>query len=109
MDHSFVGLVVQVYEVWFPLFLWECLWVDCVAVVLGCDVALARGQVHCWDVVCSVTVLQLVCLAAGGQGQQLVAQTDTEDGQLLQVLVGQQLLQVLDGLVAGLRVARPIR
>jgi hypothetical protein len=58
VDQTFVGLVVEVGEVLAPLG-GEGGGVDCVPVVLGCDVAAAGAKVEGGDVVRAVAVLQL--------------------------------------------------
>jgi hypothetical protein len=51
-------------------------------VVLGCDVALAGGQIQCRDVVSPVSVLKLDCSGTGCESEKLMAETDTHDWDL---------------------------
>lgn len=96
VHHSLVAAVVQVDKVLLEV-VGEAVGVDGVSVVLGGDVALAGGQVQGRDVVGSVAVLHLDGLGADGHGQELVAETDSHDGD------GRGLHQtgkVVDGLLA---------
>ncbi|KAH0294696.1 carbamoyl-phosphate synth, partial [Aureobasidium sp. EXF-3399] len=104
VSDTLVGAVVGVDEEFGPV-LGEGARVDSVTVVLRCDVTLARNQVCGRDVVASVTVLHLDRLGTGGAGEQLVSQTDTEDGNSGLADVG---LNVLDSLLHQCRVTRTV-
>lgn len=93
VDQALVGLVVEVGEV-LPPFAAEGGGVDGVAVVLGCDVALPRGEVERWDVMGSVAVLELDGLGSGSEGNELVAHAYAHDGDLGGV---EQLAEVVHG------------
>jgi len=82
MDHAFIGAVVEVDKVLFVIWV-QARDVDSIAVVLRGNVAAARGQVEGGDVVGAVAVLELDGLGAGGHGEELVAETDAEDGELV--------------------------
>ncbi|KAH3662446.1 hypothetical protein OGAPHI_005698 [Ogataea philodendri] len=96
----------QVDEVLFEVWV-QCGGINCVSVVLGGDVTFSRDQVQSWDVVCSVSVLELDGLGTRGQSQQLVTQTDSKDRKLW-VLV-HSLSQVFHGSRAVSRVSRSVR
>lgn len=109
VDHTLVGLVVEVDKVGLELGR-QGVDVNGVSVVLGSDVALAGGQIQSGDVVSSVTVLELDGLGAGSQSQQLVAETDTEDGQLGELgLLVHNVSQVEHGLLAVSGVTGAVR
>lgn len=65
--------------------------------VLAGDVAFSGGEVQGWDVVRSVSVLELDGPGTGGQCQELMTQTDTKDWQLRCL---HQLAKVVDGVLA---------
>jgi len=96
VNHTLVALVVQVHEVRLPVRR-QGVSVDGVTVVLAGDVAATGAQVQSRDVVGPVTVLELDGPAAGSQSQQLVAETDAEDGNLGGL---HQTLQVVDSVLA---------
>ena len=96
VNETLVGLVVQVGEVLPPL-AGESGGVNCVSVVLRGDVALASAQVESWDVVGTVTVLELDGLSTSSKGDQLVTHADTHDGNLRGL---EQLAEVVHGLCA---------
>lgn len=96
VHHSLVAAVVEVDKVLLEV-VGEAVGVDGVSVVLGGDVALASGQVQGRDVVGSVAVLHLDGLGADGHGQELVAETDSHDGDGRGL---HQAGQVVDGLLA---------
>jgi hypothetical protein len=81
VDHPLVGAVVQVDEVLLEV-VRQRGGIDCVPVVLGCDVALSRRAVERGDVVSAVAVFELDGAAPGCEGEELVAETDAEDGDL---------------------------
>jgi len=60
MDQTFVGVVIEVEEVWLPVLGQSCR-INGIAVVLAGDMALPGGEIQSWDVVCSVTILHLDC------------------------------------------------
>lgn len=93
VDHSFIALVVEVDEVWLPSS-GKSIDVNGVTVVLRGDVASAGGEIESWDIVCSVSVLELDCSSASGKSEKLVAETDTHD----RAVVGfDQLSEMVDG------------
>jgi hypothetical protein len=75
---TFVGAIVQVHEVLFE-FCGEGWSVDCVAVVLGRDMALSGCQVQSRDVMGAVTVLELDGSGTSCKSKELMAETDTHD------------------------------
>lgn len=81
VDHALIGAVVEVDKVLLEVVRQRGR-VDGVPVVLRRDVALARGAVERGDIVRAVAVLELDGAAAGGEGEELVAQADAEDGDL---------------------------
>jgi len=93
VDQTLVGLVVEVGEV-LPPFAGQGGWVDRVSVVLRSDVALAGGEVESWDVVSTVTVLELDGLCTGSKGDELVTHANAHDGNLGGL---EQLAEVVDG------------
>lgn len=96
VDHTLVGAIVQVDEVLLEV-VWQGGGVDCVSVVLGCDMALSRGAVEGGDVVRAVTVFELDGASAGGESEKLMAETDAEDWDLGGL---HQALEVVDGVCA---------
>lgn len=78
---TFVARVVQVGKVRLPV-RWQGRDINSVPMVLAGDVAAAGTQVKSRDVVSTVAVLELDRTRTSGQSQQLVAQTDAEDGDL---------------------------
>ena len=76
--HAFAAPVVGVLEGFLPDAL-QGIRHDRVAVVLGGDIGAAGVQVPDGLVAATVAVFQLDCVAAQGQGRQLVAQADAED------------------------------
>lgn len=101
---TLVALVVQVNKVRLPV-RGQGRSVDGITVVLAGDVAATGAQVQSRDVVSPVTVLELDGAGTGSQSQQLVAQTDTEDGDLGGL---HQTLQVVDGVLAVGGVTRAV-
>ena len=104
VDHTLVRAVVQVGEVLLPLTAHGGR-VDSVTVVLRSDVALAGEEIKSRNVVSTVAVLHLDGVGAGSNGQQLVAKTDTHDGDLGG---GHKLAQVVGGAAAVGGVTRTI-
>ena len=93
---TLVAAVVEVDEVLLPV-AGEGSRVNGVAVVLAGDVALASGEVERGDVVRTVAVLQLDGAGASGEGQELVAEADTHDGDGRGL---HEAVEVVDGLLA---------
>ena len=81
MDQSFIRAVVQVCEVLFEG-VRERGGIDGVSVVLRRDMAFARAEVEGRDVVRAVAIFHLRRLCAGGNGEELVSEADTHDGDL---------------------------
>ena len=81
VDETFIGLVVQVGEV-LPPILGKGGGVHSITVVLRCDVAPTGGEVESWNVVSTVSVLQLDRLRTGGESNQLVTHANAHDGDL---------------------------
>ena len=79
--------------------------IDAEPVILARDLHRAREQVPDGLVRAAVAELELVGPGAQGQGQQLVAEADAEDRDSL----GQEFLDCLDRILAGLGIARPVR
>lgn len=104
VDHTFVGTVVEVNEVWLPVTR-QGASINSITVVLGGDVAAASGQVQSGNVVSTVSVLQLDGAGTGSQSQELVAETDTHDRDLRAL---HELAEVVDGLLAVGRVTRAV-
>lgn len=96
VDHSFVATVVEVDEVWLPL-TGQGRHINSITVVLAGDVAATSGQVQGGDVVGTVSVLQLDSSGTGCESQQLVAKTDTHDGDLRGL---HELAEMVDSLLA---------
>lgn len=76
---TLVATVVEVDKVLLEL-AGQSAGVNGVTVVLAGDVALASGQVEGGDVVGAVAVLELNRSGADGEGEELVAQADSHDG-----------------------------
>jgi hypothetical protein len=68
---TFITVVVQVYEVWLPIAR-KRRGVNSVSMVLTRDVASSSCQVQCWNVMCSIAVLELDCASACSQCEQLM-------------------------------------
>jgi hypothetical protein len=78
VKHAFVAAVVEVDEILLEL-AGKGASVNGITVVLAGDVALARGQVQCGNVVGTVAILELDGLGSDGKGQKLVAQANAHD------------------------------
>lgn len=78
---TFVALVVEIDKVRLPVRR-QSRSIDRIAVVLACDVATTSAQVQSRDVMGPITVLELDGAGASSQSQELVTQTNTEDGNL---------------------------
>ncbi|KAI3479544.1 hypothetical protein L1887_58356 [Cichorium endivia] len=100
---TLVGVVVGVGEEGLPAS-GEGVGVDGETVVLGGDVAAAADLVGTGDVVATVTELELLGLGTGGESEQLVTETDTEDGDHVGALALEQLGDAGDGGAARDRV-----
>lgn len=105
VDHALVARVVQVGEVRLPVRRQGC-GVNRVTVILTRDVAATGAHVQSGDVVSTVTVLELDGAGTSSQGQELVTQADTEDGNLRGL---HQAAQVVDGILAVSRVTGTVR
>ena len=92
VDNTLVGVVVGVEEQRLPVGGQGSL-VHSESVVLGGDEAVASKQVHAGHVSRAVTELHLVGASTCGESEQLVAETDTEDGNV----GGDRPLQLVDG------------
>ena len=79
MTDTLVGAVICIHEEFLPA-LGQARGIHGVTVVLRCDVALARDHASAGNVMATVTELHLLSLGTGGACNQLVTQTDTEDG-----------------------------
>lgn len=66
---------------------------DCISVVLGCDMAFTCAQIQGWDVVSTISVLELDRLCTSSKSKQLVTHAYSHDGQLG---LGNQLAKVVD-------------
>lgn len=104
VQHTLVGLIVQVGEVFLPV-RWKSGWVHRVTVVLRCDVALTSSQVESWNVVGTVTVLELDSLRTDCETKQLMTETNSKDWDLGRF---HQAGKVVDGLLAMGWVTRAI-
>lgn len=100
VHHALVGAVVEVYKVLLEV-AGEGGGVDGVTVVLAGDVALTGGQVESGDVVGTVAVLELDGASANGQGEELVAEANSHDGNGGGL---HEAAKVVDGLLAVSRV-----
>lgn len=100
VDHTLVARIVQVDEVGLPVGR-QGGGINSITVVLAGDVAAASSGVQCRDVVSTVTILELDGTSTVGQSQELVTQTDTEDGHLGGL---HQATEVVDGVLAVSRV-----
>ena len=81
VDHTLVGAVVEVDEVLLEL-RWKGCGIDGVTVVLGSNVALTGCKVKSWDVVSTVTVLELDGASTCCKSEKLVTETDSKDWNL---------------------------
>lgn len=79
MADTFVTAVIGVDEEFFPA-LWKSGCINRETVILGSDVTLSRDHAGTGDVVASVTKLHLDRVGTNSPGEQLVSETDTEDG-----------------------------
>lgn len=93
VDQSFVGLVIQVGEV-FPPLAREGRWVNSITVVLRGNVALARSQVESRDVVRTVSVLELDSLRTSSESNELVTHAYAHNRDLGSL---KELAKVVDG------------
>ena len=82
MDHALIARVVQVDKIFLVVWV-QSLGVNSIPMVLRRDVAATGSQVKSRDVVGTVAVLELNCAGACSHGEELVAETDTEDGKLV--------------------------
>src|SRR3989338_3808477 len=73
VHYPLVCPVICVDKPFFPLF-WQCLCVNCKAVVLGCNVASFCAKLKAGLVLASVPIFQLVIVCSCGQGKKLIAQ-----------------------------------
>ena len=104
VDQTLVGLVVEVGEV-LPPFAGEGGRINSVSMVLRGDMALSGAQVKSWDVVGTITVLELDGLSTGSKGNQLVTHADAHDRDLRRL---KQLAKVVHCLCAVGWVARAV-
>jgi len=81
VDHSFIAGVIEIDEVRPPV-RWKGRSINGVTVVLAGDMAASSGQVESWDVVSSVTILELNGAGTSRKSQELMTETDAEDGDL---------------------------
>ena len=79
MPDALIADIVGVVEDLFPV-LGERIPYNSVAVVLGRNVASAREKIRAWNVMAAIAELHLDSFGASGECQQLMAQTDAEDG-----------------------------
>mmetsp|Transcript_56273 Transcript_56273/g.101140 ORF Transcript_56273/g.101140 Transcript_56273/m.101140 type:complete len:315 (-) Transcript_56273:450-1394(-) len=105
MSDTFIGGVVRICEQGRPA-IWQARVIHCKAVVLRCNVAAARAQVHARLVHATVSELHLVSLGACSNGQQLVSQANAENRHCWPLL--HHLAEDLHGGDALLRVARSV-
>lgn len=105
VHHALVATVVEVDKVLLEL-AGESAGVNGVTVVLAGDVALASGQVKGGNVVSTVAVLELNGAGTDGEGQKLVAQANTHDGDGRGL---HQASEVVDSVLAVSRVTGTVR
>jgi len=96
VDHALIALVVQVDEVRLPVG-GQGGSINSITVVLAGDVAATSAKVQSGNVVSPVSVLKLDGASTSGQSKKLVAQADTENGDLRSL---HQTLEVVDGILA---------
>lgn len=104
VDHSLVGRIVQVDKVLLPIG-GQGAGINGITVVLGGDVTFAGGKVKSWDVVSTVTILELDGLCTSSECEQLVTHADAHDGNLGRL---DQLSEVVDSLLAVSWVSRAV-
>ena len=75
---TFVGSIIQVDEVFLEIG-WESSHINGITVVLTGNVALTGGQIKSWDVVGTVSVLELDGAGTSCKSKQLMSQADTKD------------------------------
>lgn len=78
---TFIARVIQVNKVWLPV-RWQGRNINGISMVLASDVAPASAQIQSRDVMSTVAVLQLDSTSTSSQGQELMTQADSEDGDL---------------------------
>src|SRR5258708_33787154 len=103
MAEAFQGLVVEIDVGELDVVLAEGVGIDREAVVLGRDLDPAVAQILDRMIAAAVSELQFVGLSAEGQAEELMAEADTEDGNLPDEMAD-VLLRVCD----RLRIARPV-
>lgn len=74
------GVIVQVGVRDLDVVCVERIGINTESVVLDGDVDLSCGQIHDWVIRPVVTELHLECLSSKGQAEDLLSQTDTEEG-----------------------------
>ena len=72
MDYAFVSVVVGIVKPTFET-IWHFLFVNSEAMILSSDVAALGINHDCWLVLGAVAEFQLVCVAASGKCQELIA------------------------------------
>lgn len=80
-DYTFVAAIIQVDEV-LLVFGWKSCGINGISMVLTGDMALASCQVQRWDVVGTVSILELDGSGTSCKSKQLMAKTDTHDWDL---------------------------
>mmetsp|Transcript_74305 Transcript_74305/g.131396 ORF Transcript_74305/g.131396 Transcript_74305/m.131396 type:complete len:242 (-) Transcript_74305:463-1188(-) len=105
MNDAFVGTVVSVYHKRHPVLLQRVL-INCIAVILRCDIAARSSQIHDWLVHTSIAKLHLVGLGSRSQSKNLVSQANAENGCPWPLL--HYSLDVIDGFLAFGRIARAV-
>ena len=104
-QRTFITAIVQVDEILLVL-LGKSSGINSISVVLGGDMALAGCQIQGWNVVGSVSVLELDGTCTCCKSKQLVTEANTHDWDLGRF---HQSAQVVDGLLAVSWVTRAIR
>lgn len=103
MAESLVRPVVQVHVCYFERFTIECRWIDRKAVILRRDFDLLGEKILDGVIASPVTEFQLEGFRLKRERQQLMTETDAEDGRF-----ADKALEIFDGLPDSRRVARTV-
>lgn len=84
MTHTLVGSIVDVTPCFGPSGR-KTGGIDSVPVILGGDVTTSREEVERWNILGTVTVLEFDSLGSRCEREELMSQTDSEDGLVVDV------------------------
>ena len=81
VSDAFIGIVIDVLEPGLPVFR-QSLVIDCKSMILRCDVTSFCADLNTGLILASMAVFKFVSICSGGQGHDLIAETNAECGNI---------------------------